>query len=139
MRLKAVMFSFGLVAAASPALAVTLPTCESGEAAELARQAVYDDWVMLGLEETAKSVGRYFDSLRDGTDDESGAIKRAIMRAARRTESQIRICRAKPMADIPQSAPVVVFMVSPITGGMGGFVMRYGAGNRAAYFGDPVE
>lgn len=30
-------------------------------------------------------------------------------------------------------------MISPITGGMGGFVARYAAGNRAAYFGDPIE
>jgi len=139
MRLNALMLSFVLVTAALPALAVTLPACESRQAAELARQAVYDDWIMLGLEKAAKSIGPYFDSLRDGTDDESGAIKRAVMRAGRRSESQIRICRAKPMGDSPQTAPVVVFMVSPITGGMGGFVMRYGAGNRAAYFGDPVE
>jgi hypothetical protein len=139
MRLNALMLSFALVAAASPAEAVTLPACESKQAAELARQAVYDDWILLGLEKTAKSIGPYFDKLRDGTDDESRALKRAMMRVARRTESQIRICRAKPMADSPQSAPVVVIMVSPITGGMGGFVVRYGAGNRTAYFGDPVE
>ena len=139
MRLNALILSFALVAAASPAWAVTLPACESKQAAELARQAVYDDWILLGLEKTAKSIGPYFDKLRDGMDDESRAIKRAVMRAARRSESQIRICRAKQMGDSPQTAPVVVFMVSPITGGMGGFVARYGAGNRVAYFGDPVE
>ncbi len=139
MRIRSLILSLALVAAVSPAAAATLPACGSKEAAELARQAVYDDWILMGLEKTAKGIGPYFEKLSDGTDDESRALKRRMMRAARRKESQVRICRAKPMGEGPQSAPIVVFMVSPITGGMGGFVIRYGAGNRAAYFGDPVE
>lgn len=139
MRIRSLILSLALVVAVSPATAATLPACESKEAAELARQAVYDDWILMGLEKTAKSIGPFFETLSDGTDDESRALKRTVLRAARRKESQVRICRAKPMGESLHSAPVVVFMISPITGGVGGFVIRYGAGNRAAYFGDPVE
>lgn len=139
MRKSLFIITLAFIAAAAPTGAATLPACNSKQAAEIAAQAVYDDWVLLGLKDTGKSMRPYFDTLHDGVDDESRALKRKLMRAFRVGEKQMRLCRAKPLGDIPESAPIVVFMISPITGGMGGFVARYAAGNRAAYFGDPIE
>ena len=139
MRKSLFIVTLAFIAAAAPAGAATLPACTSKQAAETAAQADYDDWVLLGLKDTGKNMRKYFAELHDGTDDESRALKRKLMRVFRVGEKQMRLCRAKPLASTADSAPIVVFMISPITGGMGGFVARYAAGNRAAYFGDPVE
>lgn len=88
--------------------AATLPACSSKQAAEIAGQAVYDDWVLLGLKDTAKGMRKYFTELHDGVDDESRALKRKLMRAFRVGEIQMRLCRAKPLGSSADSAPIVV-------------------------------
>lgn len=133
------IFMISLITVALPAKAEILPACDSERATQLAAQAVYDDWMLLGLKDAADQSQKYFTKLTVATDARSQALKRSVMRAGRLSEGQIRVCRALPMGDNPQTAPLVFFMVSPITGGMGGVVAMYGAGNRLAQFGDPIE